>query len=62
MIAKKLTNGTYIRDTRIISNDNIGSVDFVEPMRYRAGKVRVWLESGQPLIMDAFEIIDVVEL
>lgn len=61
MIAKNLTNGTAILDTRIVDNENIGYVEEVEGMRYRPGKVRVWLMSGQPLIMDEFEIVDVVE-
>lgn len=61
MIAKNLTNGMAIRDTRVVDNESVGCVDEVEVIRYRPGKVRVWLMSGQPLIMDEFEIVDVVE-
>lgn len=61
MIAKNLTNGTAIRSWRIVDNENVGYVDQVERIRSRPGKVRVWLQSGQPLNMDEFEIVDVVD-
>lgn len=62
MYARDLRNGMTIADERIVSNDGTGVVDEVGIMRrFRPGKVRVWLESGQPLIMDEYTDVTVVQ-